>query len=292
MNEYLIGDTILRYQGEFPLAPDEFTDRFLLPGPGIEVKDTICYESAFFDLERFASFPRLARNGMYELYDLVQDRALIYHWATCRFGYGFLCSALQSGSTVHCWFSPNMKKVQPPLAAVRFFSTAGLHSKFLQLEAPILHASYIDYKGRAILFTAPSQTGKSTQANLWHAYTGAEIINGDRVLLRRRGTEWHAFGYPCCGSSNICINRTLPLAVIVVLAQGPENTVEKMRPAEQVRALFSATERYLWDTAETDLALSLAQQLICQIPVVRLVCRPDQDAVHTLQKFLKSEEIL
>ena len=52
MNEYLIGDTILRYQGEFPLAPDEFTDRFLLPGPGIEVKDTICYESAFFDLER------------------------------------------------------------------------------------------------------------------------------------------------------------------------------------------------------------------------------------------------
>ncbi|WP_370839368.1 hypothetical protein [Intestinibacter bartlettii] len=35
-------------------------------------------------------------------------------------------------------------------------------------------------KDKGILFSAPSGTGKSTQADLWEKYENAEIINGDR----------------------------------------------------------------------------------------------------------------
>ena len=48
----------------------------------------------------------------------------------------------------------------------------------------ILHASAIRVDDQIVVFTAPSGTGKSTQANLWRAYRGAQIINGDRCAVR------------------------------------------------------------------------------------------------------------
>ena len=57
-------------------------------------------------------------------------------------------------------------------------------------------ASFIRWQGRGILFSAPSGTGKSTQANLWVQHQGAEVINGDRAALRQVGGRWQAFGLP------------------------------------------------------------------------------------------------
>ena len=91
---------------------------------------------------------------------------MIYHWAHCRFGYGFRLDDLKNGNKVCCYFNPEMRE-EIPITAARFFSTAGMHTKLLQRSAVILHASYIDWDGSAILFTGPSGTGKSTQAELW-----------------------------------------------------------------------------------------------------------------------------
>ena len=287
MTHYEFGDLRFRWQGEFSLAEDEFTNRFLVPdSAGICPEEEIVFESCFEPLERFHGGKLLEKNGTYELYQTEIGRVIIFHWAQCRFAYGFPLSHLTQNGPLKIWFNPEMKQ-QIPLAAVRFFSTAGLHTKLLQNKAPILHASYIDFRSEAILFTAPSQTGKSTQADLWVKHAGAEIINGDRVLLRRRNDQWHAFGYPCCGSSYICENRTLPLRAIVVLEQGQENKVLPMTTAEKVRALFTGIERYLWDTQEMDIALNLAQELALETDVVRLVCRPDAQAVSVLQDYLK-----
>lgn len=289
MRCYRLGDICLRWQGEYILERDNFTDRFALEvDPACECGEQLYYESVFFPLEQFQDAPVLEYNASYELRQTRQGKLILFHWAACRFGYGFLLDELERGDRVRCWFNPAMQ-AQPPLSAARFFTTAGLHAKLLQRGAPILHASYIGWKGRAILFAAPSQTGKSTQAELWRQHAGAEIINGDRVLLRRREGKWHAFGYPCCGSSQICLNRTLPLAAVVILAQGLENRVEEMRPAEKIRALVAGTEVLLWDKKELDRSFELAGQISSQVPVVRLVCRPDAQAVNTLKDYLERE---
>jgi hypothetical protein len=78
----------------------------------------------------------------------------------------------------------------------------------------------------------------------------------------------------------------------VILAQGPENRVERMRPAEKVRALVAGIEVLLWDGKELDRSFDLAQQLSDQVPVVRLVCRPDAQAVETLKDYLRKEGAL
>ena len=56
-----------------------------------------------------------------------------------------------------------------------------------------LHSSYIIYHDKAILFTGPSGIGKTTQAELWRDYQGAEIINGDVTLIRKWDGRYCAF---------------------------------------------------------------------------------------------------
>ena len=70
----------------------------------------------------------------------------------------------------------------------------------------LLHSSFIKWKDKAILFTAPSGTGKSTQADLWEKYENAEIINGDRSGIRKMDGKWTAYGLPIAGSSGIYKN--------------------------------------------------------------------------------------
>ena len=155
----------------------------------------------------------------------------------------------------------------------------------------MIHASYIAHEGKGILFTAPSQTGKSTQAELWRVHAGAEILNGDRALLLSRDDCWHTGGYIACGSSGVCKNKILPLSAIVVLEQGPKNVIRSATLKERVHALFSAMESFHWSTEDLDLALSLAGRIAAQTPIFHLSCRPDEDAVRTLQSCLEAESL-
>jgi hypothetical protein len=228
----------------------------------------------------------LTRTGGYELLRTEEGLFLLNHWGTCRFGYGVFLDDLFRFDEISIYVNRKLGE-QIPLNISRFLSTVGLHSKLLQKGVPILHASYIDHAGKAILFTAPAQTGKSTQANLWNEITGAEIINGDRVLLRKDYGVWNAYGYPCCGSSMICKNRALPIAAIVVLEQAGENRVEEITAARKIRALISATEIYPWETREFDEALALAQCVAEEVKMVKLSCRPDADAVNVLKTYIE-----
>lgn len=253
-----------------------------------EAENVICIEGRVMDPTKFANIQSLHDIGSSELLKTPQGLFLMNHWATCRFAYGFWLDETKSGDRLPVYFNPELPE-EYPLSRLHVMFTVGLHRKLMDRGAVVLHASYIDCGGSALLFTAPSGTGKSTQAELWRTHAGAQIINGDRVLLRQRDGVWHAFGYPCSGSSSICVNRTLPLRAIVVLEQHAENIVEEMSLPAKMRALVSATEVYTWNHEEIDCAFSLAGQIIAQVPVVKLRCRPDGQAVDCLKKYLEDQ---
>lgn len=280
--QYLIGDLLVRLDSEYLVSGGNFMEQFLREG-GWD-GETVTLETMTRSLEPWLT-ERISRdNGVYELYRQDGENVLCYHWGN-RY-YGFLIHPDRFAVT----FPPEMAH-QPPIPADWFFSVSGFHRVLLNRNACVLHASYIDAGGKAILFTAPSGTGKSTQAALWEKHAGAGIVNGDRVVLRRRDGIWHAFGYPCCGSSQISRNRTLPVGAIVVLEQSPENTVERMSAGQKIRALAAATEFYHWDRDEMNMVFDLAMELASGVPVVRLRCRPDEEAVNVLKHYLTGEGI-
>ncbi len=151
----------------------------------------------------------------------------------------------------------------------------------------ILHASYIRHGDRGIIFTAPSGTGKSTQADLWHLHRGAEILNGDRAVIGLRGETPYVFGFPMSGSSPYCKNVDLPLCCIVSLLQGPENRIRRLHGREALRVILNGT--YSDPKHREDFIRNMDTALkLLHTPVFELSCRPDVGAVETLEEAIAS----
>lgn len=104
-----------------------------------------------------------------------------------------------------------------------FGNVLSMEKTILPFGGLMLHCALIEYEGRGIVFTAPSQTGKSTQASLWEKHRGARTLNGDRAVLRATEDGIFAYGSPWAGSSDLYIDRRVPLRAVIMLEQAKEN---------------------------------------------------------------------
>lgn len=194
------------------------------------------------------------------------------------------CLWRREGDHIEMLWKP---EVRPYLSAWQVLKVLELHHLLLERGGAILHASYILCQGRAILFSGPSGVGKSTQAALWEKYRGAEVVNGDRALVRAgEDGAFRAHGICFSGTSGICKDRSAPLAAVVLLAQGP---ADKVRPAggiEALRALLPLTSCRPESPGELEHATDILSRLANAVPVFRLECRPGPEAVETLERML------
>ena len=172
------------------------------------------------------------------------------------------------------------------------WSTIGLAESLLHFVALLLHASFIEVDGEAILFTAPCQTGKSTQAELWRQHCGANVINGDKAGILYDGGKVYACGVPFCGTSGICHNETLPLGAIIFLSQSPENTLRKCVGFEALHNVMQNTYLDFVAPDEQRRFVDTAIKMLNSVPVYHLGCTPDEGAVITLEKTLKAEGVI
>lgn len=159
----------------------------------------------------------------------------------------------------------------------------------LYYQAFLLHSSFISWQNNGILFTAPSGTGKSTQADLWKKYEDADIYNGDRTIIRKIDGKYYGFGSPYAGSSGIYRNESAPIKAIIVIEQGPDNVIRRLHGREAFLPLFRETLMNTWNKEYMEKMTDLLMDAACQIPVYHLFCRPDQDAVNTVKNEILKE---
>ncbi len=153
----------------------------------------------------------------------------------------------------------------------------------------LLHSSFIRVDDKAILFTAPSGTGKSTQAELWRKYRGAEVINGDRAAVIPTEEGVLAYGIPYCGTSGISKNARLPVAAIVCLSQAPENRIEALRGLKAFRNVWAGCSVNVWDREDVERCTGAVMEVLQRLPVLHLACTPDETAVNILEEYLREE---
>lgn len=157
----------------------------------------------------------------------------------------------------------------------------------LEADGVILHASFIEHEGKAILFTAPSGTGKSTQAELWAEHRDADIINGDRVVIRLIEGQPFACGIPFAGSSKYCKKKTLPLAAIVYLGQAPSTSISRLTGITAFTHIWWECTVNTWNPEDVEKATGIVLDTISKVPVFHLNCTPDESAVIALEEELK-----
>lgn len=167
-----------------------------------------------------------------------------------------------------------------------FSSLLALERRQLLKDAFVLHCAYVEYEGEAILFSAPSETGKTTQANLWDEYRGASAVNGDRALLQKIDGKWIARGWPVCGTSEVCHQKDVPVRAIVMLSQGKTDVVEKLSPMKAFAQVYSQVTINRWNVKANTHAMDLIEALITDIPVWHLSCTISENAVRVLEEAL------
>ncbi|MDO4312487.1 MAG: hypothetical protein Q4C52_05330 [Eubacteriales bacterium] len=167
-----------------------------------------------------------------------------------------------------------------------FVSLLSLEKLMIKNNALILHSAYMCREDRAVLFSAPSETGKSTQADLWEKYRQTRTINGDRSLLIREPDGWYAYGWPVCGSSEICHNETYPIHAIVMLHQAEDNEVIRLNGFSIIQRLMAQITINMWNAEFQTRALDLIEQIALEIPVYELGCNISEEAVQCLERVL------
>lgn len=151
-----------------------------------------------------------------------------------------------------------------------------------------LHSSQIGVGDAGILFSAPSGTGKTTQAGLWRIYRGATLLCNDRTLTDGVNT----YGYPVDGSEPVCCGEVRRLGAIVTLEQAPENTIRRLSPREALARLMPQAVIDVWDPWSRTAAAELLLDLMTRTPVYLLRCTQDEKAVACLEQQLMKDGVI
>jgi hypothetical protein len=170
-----------------------------------------------------------------------------------------------------------------PLGGILF------RNRLLLSNGIMLHAAAIQWQGKGIVFSAPSGVGKSTQAGLWKKYMGADVINGDRSAVKIVDKQAYVYGSPWCGSSAEYLNQQAPLKAIILLEQAKDNL---LLPLDKRTALEGLLPRcflpYYDDGGEAmDMALKTLDDILSEVPVYLLKCKPEREAVELVYQCVK-----
>jgi hypothetical protein len=172
------------------------------------------------------------------------------------------------------------------------FFHVGIESLMLYRERLCFHAACVRTALGGILFSGPSGIGKSTQADLWCKYRGAEQINGDRPILSKGEEGWLAWGSPYAGSSRCYVNASCPVRAIVMLRQAGSCSLRRLSAREAFRAVWSGLTVPAWDAKAMETACDLALELSAAVPVYEFGCTPDAAAVEFLEQGLGKDGAL
>ncbi len=157
---------------------------------------------------------------------------------------------------------------------------------FLKHSVIQLHGVLLEDSGRGIIICADSGIGKTTHARMWRDSKNSIIIDGDRASCVKEGNKWIAFGIPWCGSSGEYMNRSVPIKAIVVLDRGNQNEASQITGVESFLRVLPHLQYPKWDLELSGRAMDLIQDFTEEIPIVHLYCRPDINAVATLEDTL------
>jgi hypothetical protein len=139
----------------------------------------------------------------------------------------------------------------------------------------LLHASSAVRNGKAFLFSGVSEAGKTTMARL--APPGVELLTDEASYVRKVDGRYLAYGTPFAGEfGEPGKNISAPIAALYLLKKAPENTIERIDPAEAIQCLL---RNVLFFARQADLVRQVfdsACAFVSSVPVYQLSFFPDQ----------------
>lgn len=225
--------------------------------------------------------PASVQNGM-QVYKTKEGT--LRNYASLTDGNGYQTACLLRNNQKHTLYYPAFKWDYYS-RELHLIHLIGIEEVLIRHQALLLHSSVVKLGEHTVLFSGPSGIGKSTQGKLWERYLGAEVINGDRCVVRKKDNAFWGSGSPWCGTSGVYSNKQAPIKGIFILKQASENSVRRLG-VEAFKALYSQCIVNTWDKGFMEQLTELLTGLLETVPVYELACRPDQEAVELAYQTL------
>ena len=134
----------------------------------------------------------------------------------------------------------------------------------------------------AILFTAPSGTGKSTHTRMWQECFGERVtvINDDKPLIKINDSEAVIYGTPWCGKHGIETNTSAKIKAVVILEQSEVNSIKPISFFDAYTTILNQTYRPN-DADKMRKVLSMINGLIKNVTIYKLGCNISHEAAET-----------
>ena len=154
-----------------------------------------------------------------------------------------------------------------------------------------LHASCLKVGEKAICLTANSGTGKSTRAQSWVDAHGAELISGDRPVIRTDSDgKMLACGAPWDGKEQIFVNGSAELKAVCDIRRGDFVRVRRLSVNQARRVLMQQCFIPMWDTDVATSVMATISMLSRRVLVLRTICGPDEKSAHILRETIFDSE--
>lgn len=157
-----------------------------------------------------------------------------------------------------------------------------MHYMTLKADAVMMHASCAFDGNKARIFTGFSGAGKSTMSKIWFD-AGNVIINDDRIVIRREGSDYYVYNTPMYYDDN---PKKAPLSSIFLISHSPENKIEQYTGALAVTSVMAFSIQNNFNEKFVEKRIDFFNKLCSNILVYKLGFVPDQSIVH----FIKSHE--
>ena len=143
----------------------------------------------------------------------------------------------------------------------------------------LFHGATIALGNSCYLFSAPSQTGKTTHIRLWlKDCPEAFVVNGDKTFIHFQDPAAPplACGSPWAGKEHLYTNTMVPLKSIILMERAEDNHIEQISFAEAFPALLQQVYRPD-DPEKMRKTLRLMQQLNHAVTFWRFQCNNFKD---------------
>lgn len=174
--------------------------------------------------------------------------------------------------------NPHLKNTEAEYMLSGFYFARNL----LDYNGFCLHSSAISIENKAILFSAPCGTGKSTHTRLWQEYFGTEkviVINDDKPALRYIDGEFLVYGTPWSGKSDLNKNIKVPLKAVVFMERSEKNYIRRLSNREAAVMLIYQSILTKSRTEEMDKLFAVLGPLIQKTAIFKMGCTISTEAV-------------
>lgn len=159
---------------------------------------------------------------------------------------------------------------------------------FAHAGAFVLHGCGIDTGAGLVAFCGHSGAGKTTTSRLWRRHApGSVVLSDDRLVVRRRGARYWAFGTPWHGSGRYASPRGMPLRALFILKQARKKTsLRRLDPSGLASRLLAFTFPPPWEGPGLLAVLRSCERLAAAVPCYELSFRNDRSAVDVVQRLI------